>query len=293
MELVPLLIVLLSATGHATWNFLAKESTDKLIFIGGLYTLGVPLFLPLFLVDGGLDARFSADAWVCIVASGFTKAVYVVLISKALTLGDLSVAYPISRVAPAIVPVWAVAFLGESLSVLGLLGIALVVSAVFVIHLQGLSIAHLYHLPRAMQTRGTGFALLAAVAISGYSVIDKVAVARCGADPIAFGFVHWAVAAAFLMPYVFWRRGAKAVKRLFRAEWAPLCIAAALDIGAYMLILFVMQESKVSYIVAARQMSQIVAIVLGTAVLKEECGGIRLLAGALILSGIALIGLAA
>jgi len=291
MDAVPLLIVLLSAIGHATWNFLAKESSDKLVFIAGLYALGVPLFFPLFVAEGGLSVQFSAEAWACIVASGFTKAVYVVLLSKALTLGDLSMAYPISRVAPAIVPVWAVLFLDESLSVVGLCGIALVVSAVFVIHLRGLSIAHLYHLPRAMQTRGTGYALLAAVAISGYSVIDKVAVARY-AEPIPFGFVHWAVAAAFLMPYVLWRRGVRIVVRTVRAEWAPLCIAAALDIGAYMLILFVMQESKVSYIVAARQMSQIVAIVLGTLVLKEECGGVRLAAGALILSGIALISVA-
>jgi drug/metabolite transporter (DMT)-like permease len=291
MDLVPLLIVLLSATGHATWNFLAKGSRDKLVFIAGLYALGVPLFLPLFLAEGGLSVRFSREAWVCIAASGLTKAIYVVLISKALTLGDLSMAYPISRVAPAIVPVWAVLFLGEQLSVVGLLGIALVVSAVFVIHLQGLSIAHVYHLPRTMMTRGTGYALLAAIAISGYSVIDKVAVARY-AGPIPFGFVHWAVAAAFLVPYVLWRRGPRAMVRTVRAEWLPLCIAAALDIGAYMLILIVMQESKVSYVVAARQMSQIVAIVLGTAVLKEECGGIRLLAGALILAGITFIGLA-
>ena len=50
-----------------------------------------------------------------------------------------------------------------------------------------------------------------------------------------------------------------------------------------------MEASKVSYIVAARQMSQIAAILLGTLVLEEEYGRIRLFGGLLILVGIVLI----
>jgi uncharacterized membrane protein len=53
-----------------------------------------------------------------------------------------------------------------------------------------------------------------------------------------------------------------------------------------------MGTSKVSYVVAARQVSQIIAIMLGTLLLRERCGGIRLAAGALILLGITLIGIA-
>ena len=47
-----------------------------------------------------------------------------------------------------------------------------------------------------------------------------------------------------------------------------------------------------SYIVAARQTSQIFAILLGVLVLRERCGGIRLFAGSLILIGVTLIGVA-
>ena len=287
MGTIPLLIVLLSAAGHAMWNFLAKRSQHKLIFIGGLYALAVPVFLPIYLWRG-LGVEFGPEAWACMVASGAVKAIYVVLISEALTVGDLSMAYPLSRTAPAIVPIWAVLFLGERLGVVGVLGIAFVVSAVFVIHLEGWSMAHVYKLSRAMRTRGTGFALLAALAISAYSIIDKLAVARY-TEPIAFGFVHWVFAAGFLAPYVVWRCGPREVMATVRAEWMPMCLAAALDIGAYTLILFVMESSKVSYIVAARQMSQIVAILLGTLVLKESYGRVRLLAGTLILIGITLI----
>jgi drug/metabolite transporter (DMT)-like permease len=290
MELVPLLIVLLSAVGHAQWNFLAKQSRNKLVFIWALYALSPVLYLPLALWIG-LDGRIGAAGWASIVGSGAAKAVYIIFLAEALTAGDLSVAYPLSRIAPAIVPVLAVVFLGERLALLGVAGIACVCAAIFVIHLEGFGTAHLARLGGAMRTRGTAFALLTALAVSAYSIIDKYAVSACGVEPFTFNYVHWCVTVVLLAPYVVWRLGGRVVADAFRAEWLPMGLAALLDFGAYTLVLFVLERSKVSYVVAVRQMSQIVAIVLGTVVLKERCGGIRLVAGALILLGVALIGL--
>ena len=290
METLALLIVLLSATGHAMWNFFAKQSADKLIFIWGLYALGAVFFLPLYLWQG-LDASLGLAAWACIVASAAVKGLYIVLIAEALTSGDLSVAYPLSRIAPALVPVWAFLFLGERVSLLGALGIGVVCTAILVIHLDGLRPHHFLEIHTNMLSRGTAFALLAALAVSVYSVIDKLAMSRY-AEPIAFNYVHWVVTVLLVGPYVLWRAGRRAVARVFRAEWRPLAISGFLDFGAYTLILFVMETSKVSYIVAARQMSQIVAIALGTFLLRERCCGVRLLAGFLILSGIVFIAMA-
>ena len=290
MELVPLLIVLLSAAGHVMWNFLAKQSRNKLVFIWGLYALAIPAFLPLYLWRG-LDVDLSAGAWACIIASGATKAIYIIFIAEALHVGDLSITYPLSRVAPAIVPFWAVTFLGERLSVLGGLGIAVVCLSIAVIHLEGLSVAHVLQLHTALWTRATAFALLAALAVSAYSIIDKLAIVRY-VDPIPFNYIHWIVGTAMLAPYVLWRCGMREVRAIFRAEWPALVLSGLLDFGAYTLVLYVMESSKVSYIVAARQTSQIFAILLGILVLRERCGGIRLFAGSLILIGVTLIGVA-
>jgi len=290
VETGPLLIVLLSAAGHAMWNFFAKGSRNKLVFIWALYALGGVFYLPLYLWRG-LGADLSGCVWACVVASAAVKAIYVVLIAEALTAGDLSLAYPLSRIAPAIVPFWAALVLGERVTALGGVGIAIVCVAILVIHLEGLSAAHVRRLARALLTRGTGFALLTALAVSVYSVVDKLAMSRCS-EPIAFNYLHWVISVAMLTPYVLWRCGRRAIVAVCRIEWLPLTLSGFLDFGAYTLILFVMQSSKVSYIVAARQVSQIVAITLGTVVLRERCGAIRLLAGALIVIGITLIGAA-
>jgi uncharacterized membrane protein len=290
MDLLPLLIVLLSAAGHAMWNFFAKQSRHKLAFIWGLYVLGAVFYLPLYLVQG-LSASLSGAAWACIVASAAAKAVYIIFLAEALRTCDLSLAYPLSRIAPAIVPFWAVAFLGESLSALGALGIAIVCVSIPVMHLQGAGVQHMLRVHHSFLTRGTGFALLAAVMVSAYSIIDKLAMSRY-AEPVAFNYIHWVVTVAMLAPYIAWRCGVRDVVALFRSEWWPLAISGFLDFGAYVLVLYVMEASKVSYIVAARQTSQIMAILLGTLVLRERCGAIRLAAGCLILVGVTLIGIA-
>ncbi len=290
MELIPLLIVLLSAAGHAMWNFFAKQSAHKLAFIWGLYALGAVFYLPLYLAEG-LSSPLGAGAWVCIVASAATKAVYVVFLAEALRTCDLSLAYPLSRIAPAIVPFWAMAFLGESISALGGVGIAVVCAAIPVMHLQGAGIKHMLRVHHSFLTRGTAFALLAAVTVSAYSIIDKLAMTYY-AEPIAFNYVHWVVTVVMLAPYVAWRCGVRDVVALFRSEWWPLAISGFLDFGAYVLVLYVMETGKVSYIVAARQTSQIMAIALGTAVLGERCGTIRLVGGSLILVGVTLLGIA-
>ncbi len=290
MEIAALLIVLLSAAGHAMWNFFAKLSRDKLIFIWGLYALGAVFFLPLYLLQG-LEGGLDTVAWACILGSALAKAVYVVFVSEALAAADLSLVYPLSRIAPAIVPFLAVGLLGERLSLLGVLGIAVVCVSVPVIHLEGWSVAHLRRVHAGMLTRGTAFALLTALTVAAYSIIDKLAMSR-GVNAIAFNYIHWVATVLMLVPYVAWRCRWRAVWALFRDEWWPLAISGFLDFGAYVLVLHVMTTGKVSYIVAARQLSQIVAILLGTWVLRERCGGIRLLAGALILVGITLIGMA-
>jgi len=290
VELVPLLIVLLSAAGHAMWNFFAKSSQHKLAFIWGLYALGAVFYLPLYLAQG-LDARLGAGAWACILGSAAAKAVYIIFLAEALRTCDLSIAYPLSRIAPAIVPFWAALFLGESVSALGAFGIAVVCIAIPVMHLQGASIGHMLRVHHSFLTRGTVFALLAAVMVSAYSIVDKLAMTHY-AKPIAFNYIHWVATVLLLAPYIAWRCGVRNVVALFRSEWWPLAISGFLDFGAYVLVLYVMETGKVSYIVAARQTSQIMAILLGTMVLRERCGRIRLVAGGLILVGVTLIGIA-
>jgi multidrug transporter EmrE-like cation transporter len=111
MPLEVTLAVLAAAAAHATWNAMIKSSRDVLldmtlvVFFAGLVTAP---FLPV--VDFP-----AAAAWPYIIASMVLHLGYYVALVGAYRAGDLSHGYPIMRgIAPLIVSVSALAWLGEA-----------------------------------------------------------------------------------------------------------------------------------------------------------------------------------
>ena len=72
--------------------------------LSGTAVLALP-FLPL--------AAIPVDVWWCIVISAIIHAVYILALSTAYEIGDISFVYPIARSAPAFVPVAAYFVIGE------------------------------------------------------------------------------------------------------------------------------------------------------------------------------------
>src|SRR5262245_27564394 len=99
-----LLLLLVAAVLHAITNVLIKNARDKLAF--GWWMLGffvVPCFPFLFFIH-----RTASMGWMLAIASGILEAVYFFTLSRAYTLGELSVVYPVARgSAPLFVLLWA------------------------------------------------------------------------------------------------------------------------------------------------------------------------------------------
>ena len=72
-----------------------------------------------------------------LVGSALTHACYGLWLSRAYAHADMSLVYPIARSTPAFVPLIAVPLLGESVSPLGALGIALVVLSLWAVTADG------------------------------------------------------------------------------------------------------------------------------------------------------------
>src|SRR6185312_16005741 len=123
-----LLLLLLAAVLHAITNVLIKNAKDKLAF--GWWMLGffcVPCIPVLFFLQ-----KTTPAGWAFVIASGLLEAIYFFTLSRAYTLGDLSVVYPVARgSAPLFVLLWAAIFLHERPSHWGYAGIALVVAGLY------------------------------------------------------------------------------------------------------------------------------------------------------------------
>lgn len=285
MSLTAIGLVLLSAAIHATWNFLTKSSRDPQAFTAvkcTYYLLALAVAAPFFSIGD-----FPPAVWWLLLATGVVHAAYAFALATAYRAGDISLVYPIARSAPAVIPVFAVWLLGERLSPGGLAGIAVAVVAVWVVNTAG------RFRWAALSAPGAGFAYVTLGTVVAYSLIDKRAmtlldgVAWSGRAPRALGYmvVSEALASALYLAVMAPRLSRTNLRAAFREEKRRGAFATALEIVSYGLILYVYRSEQVSYVVAVRQTSVIVAVLLGTLVLREPFGRSRLVgAGGLVLA---------
>jgi drug/metabolite transporter (DMT)-like permease len=216
--------------------------------------------------------------------------------SRAFERGDLSLVYPITRSTPAFLPLIAVPLLGETLHPIGVLGIAVVVSGIWLVHagsLRGESEAFRLAGPASR------YAYLTLAATVAYSLIDKAAMAElAGAEwpsalprSLAYAFLLFAAHAVAFTPLVLHARGAAALRDASRLDLLRATGAAVISVLSYSLILRALETSPVSYVVAVRQSSVLFAVALSAFWLRERPGRPRVLGAFATVLGVALIAL--
>lgn len=279
MWLVPLTLVLGSAGLHASWNLIVKSQDDKLV--SGWFTGLMPaLVLTPVLFFTGFP---SPEVWPILAASGCLQALYMIALTQAYSHGDFSMVYPVARgLAPLLVGLGAPLLLGERLSFLATIGIALIGGGIAWL---GLS---------TRRSRGGFLALVwatvTASCIASYSVIDKVGVSK--AHPLAYIITLFWCMTAFMTPVMLWQRGLKGLDNLWRRRWPVLMTAGLMSLGAYLLVLIAMRLTQVSYVAALREISVVFAALLGSLVLREPYGRRRVAASAVVAIGLILLVLA-
>ena len=283
MPLAALLLVLGAAFCHSGWNLLVKSDARRLEIQSGALVVGTLLCLPVVLVYS--LGEISAAAWTVILVSGVLETSYVFALTAAYGAGDLSLVYPVARgIAPVLVAPLAVAFLGERLSAQGLAGIALVVVGIFLSHGAVGGAAALRANRRAL-----GWALLTGAFTCGYSLVNKVGV-RLVPVPL-YAFLVFFVDAV-LIHLVRWVRGGGAPPVRREAPWGRIVVVGVLMMAAYLAVLGAMARAPVSYVVAGREVSIVVAAVLGAVVLGERHSAVRIVGAGVIFAGLCVMALA-
>lgn len=279
MWLLSLTLVLLSAGLHASWNLIVKSGDDKLIS-AWLTVLAAPLVLwPLLLLTG----LPSPKVWAVLLGSGAIHAAYNVALVRAYEHGDLSIVYPVARgLAPLLVTLGAPILLGEHLSSLAMVAVGLIGG--------GIAWLGLATKGAAARISALGWATVTAALIATYSIVDKMGVMQSNA--VAYAIVLFGCNAAIMTPYVVARRGPRRMREVWRQQRMILLASGLCSVGAYLLVLFAMRLTQVSYIAALRESSVIFGVLLGWRVLGEPFGGQRVSAAAVVTLGLILLALA-
>lgn len=270
-----MVIVLLGALLHATWNALIKSGNDKLLDsvmlcagAGVIALLALP-FLPL-------PAQAS---WMYLAASVLIHVVYFCLVGLAYRGADLSFMYPLMRgSAPLFTALIAVTALDEPLGGGGWLGVTLLCAGVASLALEGHRAANI---PRRMWI----FGLANAAVIVCYTIVDGAGVRTSGH---AWSYVLWLFALTALpMMAVGWVIRSKGAASLLPAEWRKGLISGACSIGAYGLALWAITQAPIALVAALRETSVLFGTAIAALLLREKFGPLRWLAAGLMVAGIA------
>ncbi len=283
MPLSALGLLLIAACLHTTWNLLIKRASEKQIFTWWSLIVGMLCFSPLLVQVG----TFPREIWPYVISSALTEAMYYLVLIRAYQYGDFSLVYPMARgAAPVLLTLWAVLFLGEHPSPLGLLGIAVLVCGLLIV---GGTTWWRERKTSSLAKAALGLALATACCVSIYSAIDGAAVRLVA--PLPYTVLVVGLSGVLITPLIAVRYGGKAILAELRLHWATILMAGVLSLFTYMLVLLAYSFSPVSYGGAIREVSVVIAAFVGWRWLGESFGRARLLGAVLIFTGILLIAL--
>ena len=291
LNLLAVSLLLASAILHATWNLCLKRRRDKLAFTWFLMLSSAAFCTPILVAIYCLgQLHVPSTGLFYLLLSSALVAIYFVVLSRAYEAGDLSLIYPLSRgLAPVFTLAWSVLLLGERPSVLGLAGIALVVVGAYVLHLRSLSRAGLLEPFRALRSRPSRLAILTAILISLFCVVDKAGVSLV--EPLTYVSLAFYARSALLGSYVLKARWGH-VREAWREGRRALAVAGLATPLNYILALVALRLTYASYMVAIRQSSVVFGVLMGSILLGEAHGRPRLVGSLLILAGVSLVSLA-
>lgn len=290
MNSAALVLVVLSAGLHATWNLLAKRAQDRVAFMFLLMAFSLAVYVgPLIWMA---RQGYSFGPWYIWVASGFLQASYCYLMGRGYECGDLSQVYPLARgVAPALIAVLAWPLLHEALGPLGIAGILAIIGGGFLLHTDDCRDLANGNSLRALWQPGSRMALLASVAIAGYHLTDKYG-ALHATSPLAYLCAMHCFLVPFLGLMTLRLRRPAAIVAEWRRNWRLIIAASLFCLVAYWMVVTAMKLAPVAYVAATRNLSILMGVVFGVATLKERGLGWRLSGAGLMLLGIAAVALA-
>ncbi|MEA2885168.1 MAG: hypothetical protein QOH32_4424 [Bradyrhizobium sp.] len=269
-----IILVLLAALLHASWNALLRGGADRAQSMAIMNaTLGIAGLV--LLAIAGLPAPAS---WIWVIASGVLHWVYVALLVVTYRSGDLGETYPVARgSSPALVALGGSIFAGEWMNVTGIVGVGLVSAGIFMLA-TAKGRLHAMNLP---------WALMTGVSIAAYTIVDGFGVR---ASQNWLGYTAAIFAFFIAAPLWFLVRSGTRFFRVPASEASKAIGGGVISLIAYGAIIWAMQTSAMGAVSALRETSVVFAALLGAVFLGERLTAWRIAACCIIAAGAACVG---
>lgn len=279
-----MIAVILSAALHAIWNFLLRRAGGDNTVVALSKVAEAFLLLPLAVFVWRSSGTVPADgfALAVTVAAILALANYAGL-TAAYRRADLSLVYPVARGGVFLfLPLLGFLVFDERLAPRGWLALAMIVAGIMLLPLARFDRVALGELGRHLRARFIAFALMAAAATAAYTIWDKYSVGRF--DMILY-FYGYTLLLAIWFAIALVRTPPEHVRTQWRRHPLSIVMIGLLNSGAYLLVLIALRDGMATQVLAVRQLSIPLGVLLGWRLLQESLTPGRAMGAALITTG--------
>jgi len=287
-----IILVLVSALLHASWNFFIRDSKDPELSNSVIHLYRGFISLPIIFVYFIMSDIPDLIGWIFIIGTSIIHILYFVFLGKSYKHGELSFVYPIARgLGIGLIPILGVTILNEEINFLGLVSIFSIFIGVLLIGGNKKSniflVFHSVEGRQFLKSRSFIYSLLTGLTVSAYSVWDKQGVQYV--DPLFYMSsmcIGSVIAALAVYKYSY---SHMSIKKILSENLLRNSLGAIFSFFSYVLILSALQISQVSFIAPLREIGVVIGAILGWFFLKEKLEKMRVIGIILIFFGTIII----
>ena len=293
MSTAAILIMLVSACLHLTWNMLCKSSIkDARSWMIICFLVAIISSPFLFMYKEYLPEILKYKQYFLLI--GFFNSLQIWAFLVAYRFGDYTFVYPLKSALPIVFTAIYSIIIGQggNIQPLGYLGFILIIGGCIILPIKNkYDITWKNYINKAFL-----FALLAGIGTSVYSTFDSF-MTKSVSESLGVSSIHisllyvpilYTSIALTLIPFILLDKYALKIKYT-KINIKPLLIVTIFTSSAYTLVLFAYNmAANVSYIVAFRQVGMPLSFIVGTLFLKEKIYIGKALGVSIILAGLIL-----
>jgi len=279
-----LFLILISALFHAVWNAVVKHVEDRFALLALAHVMMAVGLTPFLGRTALKQVNATPSLLVPMVCAAFFFALYHLGVAGGYRSGDLSVIYPLTTMAPALVPLWGALFLGERLAAAGFAGIGLILLGAYAIQFKSVTWSALAD-PFRRSDRSVAFALGAAFFYSVGAVFDKAGISNTDALTWSYLLIVCMAVLESILAVVF-RMG---YMSFTREHWKSALGMAFILLASILTFRFGLKMTEVSYATSVRQVNALFGVLLGIFIFRERLGGLRMAAALVMVGGVVII----
>jgi len=252
----------------------------------GIRIFALPFFIIPFIIKPDLFVPLSELPWefwaVVLVVSFVNVPLEAYFYYKSIKHEEISLALPILSLAPVFTIFFAMAFLGEYPSIIGALGVIVILFGVYALKIDHARYGLLEPLHHLRKNRSVQMMLIVAISLGIAAVFDKIGVTTSNA--YMYALINYMLMSTALFIFA----AVKARQHLGQL-WAHArdFLVIGVVVASYTLLYnLALAIGNTSYVIAIRNASLLITIILGVLWLKEKDLRTKLFAGAIIVAGL-------